>query len=64
MIKMKKINYIIIRIKNNTKVIFEDEFIDNNQFRTQNQIIEVLSLLFDRKDFDVELYTKEFKEEV
>lgn len=61
---MKKINYIIIRIKNNTKVIFEDEFINNNQFQTQNQIIEVLSLLFDRKDFDVNLYTKEFKEEV
>ena len=61
---MKNINYIIIRIKNDTKVIFEDEFIDNNQFRTQNQIIEVLSLLFDRKDFDVELYTKKFKEEV
>lgn len=64
MIKMKKINYIIIRIKNDTKVIFEDEFINNNQFRTQNEIIEVLSLLLDKKDFDVELYTKEFKEEV
>ena len=51
-------NYIVIRILNKTYVIFEDQFLNNNEFYTQNVIIDVLSLLYDRKDFDVELCNK------
>lgn len=41
------------------KIIFEDEFIDGNEFRTQNLIIEVLQVLgLDRKEFTCDLWTK------
>ena len=55
--------YIIVRLFDNVKVLFEEDFINNNEFRTQNEIIEVLSKLFDRKDFSVDLCFKESKEE-
>lgn len=55
---METITYIVVRIKDNVKVIFEDEFINGNQFTTQNEIIEVLKLLLDKKDFSVDLYSK------
>jgi hypothetical protein len=58
---MKTISYIVVRIKDKIRVIFEDEFIDKNEFRTQNEIIEVLKLLYEEKDFSVDLFTKEFK---
>lgn len=58
---METITYIVVRIKDNVRVIFKDEFIDNNQFRTQNEIIEVLKLLYNEKDFNVELFMKEIK---
>lgn len=65
---MKTITYIVVRVKDNIRVIFEDEFIDNNQFRTQNEIIEVLGLLYNKKDFDVDLCFKQIgkitKEEI
>lgn len=54
--------YIVVRIKDYVRVIFKDEFIDSNEFRTQNEIIEVLKLLHNEKDFSVELYFKEIKE--
>lgn len=54
--------YIVVRIKDYVRVIFEDEFIDDNEFRTQNEIIEVLKLLHNEKDFSVDLYFKEIKE--
>lgn len=47
--------YIVIRLKNEVKVLFEDEFIDGNEFKTQNEIIEVFKLMFNEKDFEVEL---------
>ena len=53
--KMKTFDYIIVRIDDNVKVLFEDSFIDKNAFRTQNQIIEVLSLLYERNRFEVSL---------
>ena len=56
----KVITYIVVRIKDQVKVLFEDEFIHGNKFRTQNLMIECLERLYDRKDFDVELYFKEF----
>lgn len=52
--------YIIVRIKNEVKVIFQDEFMDHNEFRTQNTIIEVLKLLR-IEDFNVELCFKDIK---
>ena len=55
---METIKYIVVRIKENVKVIFEDEFINGNEFRTQNELIECLSLLYDRRDFEVDLYFK------
>ena len=58
---MKTISYIVVRIKDKIRVIFEDEFIDKNEFRTQNEIIEVLKLLYEEKDFSVDLFTKEFE---
>ena len=54
--------YIVVRIKDYVRVIFEDEFIDDNEFRTQNEIIDVLKLLHNEKDFSVDLYIKEIKE--
>ena len=54
--------YIVVRIKDYVRIIFKDEFIDGNEFRTQNEIIEVLKLLHNEKDFSVELYYKEIKE--
>lgn len=58
---MKTITFIVVRIKDNVRIIFEDEFINNNQFTTQNEIIEVLDLLYDKKDFSVDLFTKQFE---
>lgn len=58
---METINYIVVRIKDDFKIIFEPEFINNNQFETQNKIIEVLNLLYDKKDFSVDLRTKYFE---
>lgn len=52
------IKYIVIRIKDEVKVIFEDEFINNNQFTTQNELIEALKVIYNEKDFSVELYSK------
>lgn len=54
----KNITYITVRIKERVWVLFEDDFIDHNEFRTQNLIIEVLSKLYDKKDFAVELFYK------
>jgi len=52
--------YIVVRIKKDVKVLFEEDFIDHNPYRTQNQIITVLSLLgFAKEDFDVELFHKQ-----
>lgn len=55
----ENIKYIVVRIKDYVRVIFEDEFFGDNEFRTQNEIIEVLKLLYNEKDFSVELYFKE-----
>ena len=54
----KNITYITVRIKEQVWVLFEDDFIDHNEFRTQNLTIEVLSKLYDKKDFAVELFYK------
>ena len=58
---MKTISYIVVRIKNDVKVLFADEFINGNEVKTQNELIETLSLLLDEKDFDVHLRTKSFE---
>ena len=55
----KVVKIIVVRIKEQITVIFEDEFINGNEYRTQNELIECLSLLYNRKDFDVELFLKE-----
>lgn len=47
---------IVVRIKNDIAIIQEKDFLENNEFRTQNILIEALGLLFDKKDFDVLLY--------
>lgn len=40
-------------------ILFEDDFISNNEFRTQNQIIEVLKILgFERDEFICDLCYK------
>lgn len=37
-------------------ILFENDFIDNNEFRTQNQIIELLKILgFEREEFICDL---------
>lgn len=59
-----KIDYIVVRIKTRVKVIFEDEFIDGNPFKTQNEMIAVLSLLYEKEDFNVDYithYTADYK---
>lgn len=56
--------YIVVIIPkfNFYKVIFEDEFIDGNEFKTQNLTIEVLKTLgLERKDFTCDLYSKQIK---
>jgi hypothetical protein len=50
--------YIVVRLKKDVRVIFEDEFFDGNEFRTQNLLIRVLNLLLDDKDFDVTLHCR------
>ena len=50
--------YIVVRLKKDVRVIFEDEFFDGNEFRTQNLLIQTLELLFGREDFDVRLYCR------
>lgn len=54
-------NYIVVRIKDidYVKVLFQDEFIQGNQYYTQNTLIGVLELLF--KDYSVDLYYKEIE---
>lgn len=45
------------------KIIFEDEFTDGNEFRTQNIIIETLELLgLKREEFTCDLYHKSLEE--
>ena len=56
-LKVNKIDYIVVRIGDKVRVIFEDEFIDNNPFKTQNQLISSLKLLHNEKDFDVNYIT-------
>lgn len=53
--------YIIVNIRdiNKVRVIFEDEFLQNNEFYTQNILIETLGLLF--KDFSVDLMSRREK---
>lgn len=60
---MGTITYIVVRIGTDVKVIFEDEFINGNEYRTQNEIIEVLKLLYNESYFDVTLHSKTFEEE-
>lgn len=48
--------YIVVRLKKDVRVIFEDEFFDGNEFKTQNLLIQTLKLLFEREDFDVTLH--------
>lgn len=55
------IGFIVVRIKDNVKVIFEDEFLNKKGCYTQNVIIDVLKLLYDRKDFEVTLHSKIFE---
>lgn len=55
----KIIKFILVRIKKEVSIIFEDKFINDNEFTTENEIIEVLSLLVD--DFDVSLCSKEIE---
>lgn len=55
----KIIKFIIVRIKKEVSIIFEDTFINDNEFTTENEIREVLSLLVD--DFDVSLCSKEIE---
>ena len=50
--------YIVVRLKKDVRVIFEDEFFDGNEFRTQNLLIETLGLLFNVEDFDVTLHCR------
>ena len=51
----KIFEFIIVRIKTNTWVIFEDEFIEKNPYVTQNRLIEILKLLYSENDFEVRL---------
>lgn len=57
--EIKIIRYIIVRIKKEIIIVFEDKFINDNEFTTENEINEVLSLLVD--DFDVSLHSKEIE---
>ena len=50
--------YIVVRLKKDVRVIFEDEFFDGNEFRTQNLLIQTWELLFEREDFDVTLHCR------
>lgn len=54
--------YIIVNIKDINKiiVIFEDTFLDGNEFYTENRLNEVLGLVF--TDFSVALMVHEKKE--
>lgn len=50
---------VIIPKFNYYNIIFEDDFINHNEFRTQNLIIEVLKLLgFNDKDYICDLCYK------
>ena len=40
-------------------ILFEDEFLDHNEFRTQNQIIEILKLIgLNREEFTCDICYK------
>lgn len=47
--------YIIVRVEDKIRVIFKEDFIDNNEFKTQNELIECLSLIYNKEDFEVHL---------
>ena len=53
----KMFDFIVVRIKTEVWVLFEDNFINGNAFRTQNSIIEVLKLLYPENEFEVNLMT-------
>ena len=54
-----KLIVVIIHKTNYYTIISEDDFIDGNEFKTQNQIVEVLQLLgFTRDDFTCDLIFK------
>ena len=51
---------LIIPKYNFYKIIFEDEFLDHNEFKTQNQIIETLKLIgLPRDSFTCDLCIKD-----
>ena len=57
---MHKFIVVIIPCFKFYKIIFEDEFIDNNEFKTQNAIIEILKLLgLDNNQYTCDLCFKE-----
>lgn len=49
-------DFIVVRIDKTIRVIFREDFLQDNEFYTQNTIIEVLTLLYGKrgKDFDVD----------
>lgn len=55
------INFVVVRIHDKIWILFEDQFIDHNMFKTQNLIIEVLSVLYEKSEFDVNLCFKELE---
>ena len=50
-----KIIVVVIPKINYYHIITEEEFFDNNEFRTQNFIIEVLKLFLEREEFICDL---------
>lgn len=54
---MKAVNVIVVRIGNDVRVIFEDQFMDGNPFRTQNTLYASLKLLYPVNYFSVEYFT-------
>lgn len=55
-------SYIVVTIKEigMTRVLFEEDYIEGNQFKTQNRIISVLKIL-GFEDFSVDLFNRELK---
>ena len=55
-------SYIVVTYKEigMTRVLFEEDYIEGNQFKTQNRIISVLKIL-GFEDFSVELFNRELK---
>ena len=50
------IDVVVVRIKNQVTLLYKNKWLNKNMFETQTMIYRILSLLFRKEDFDVNIY--------